>query len=94
MDEGEARSLATARLDALRAVPYAGLVDRLAGRVETDEVVGPSSARCQVEVQAVWDRREGENLRVIVSVDDGGLRAFAPVTEDFIVRPDGSFVGE
>jgi hypothetical protein len=31
---------------------------------------------------------------VIVNVDDGGFRAFVPLTADFIVGPDGSFVGE
>src|SRR5205807_9836250 len=35
----------------------------------------------------------GKNLRVIVSVDDGGLRAFVPLTDSFIVSPEGLFVG-
>ena len=30
----------------------------------------------------------------MVHVDDGGLRAFVPLTEDFIMAPDGSFIGE
>jgi len=94
VDESEARGLATVRLEALRAVSYSELVDRLAGRVETDGVVGPSGARYQLEVQGLWDRDVGESLRVIVSVDDGGVRAFAPVSDDFIVARDGSFVGE
>jgi len=29
-----------------------------------------------------------------VSIDDGGLRAFFPITDSFIVAQDGSFVGE
>ena len=28
------------------------------------------------------------------AIDDGGLRAFAPLSDDFIMAPDGSFVGE
>jgi hypothetical protein len=48
-----------------------------------------------VEVLALWDEgRPGGNLRVMVSIDDGGWRAFKPLTEDFIIAPDGSFVGE
>ncbi len=29
-----------------------------------------------------------------VGVDDGGLSAFFPPAEDFIMAPNGSFVGE
>jgi hypothetical protein len=42
----------------------------------------------------VWDDRTGGDLRVIGSIDDGGWRAFRPLSSDFIVRPDGTFVGE
>ena len=67
---------------------------RLAHSVETDEVVEASGVRYQVEVQGVWDNKDETNLRVIVSVDDRGLRAIAPITDDFIVASDGSFIGE
>jgi hypothetical protein len=58
------------------------------------EVRGPSGASYQIEVEAVWDDKAGGNLRVRVHIDDRGLRAFAPLTDDFIVAPNGSFVGE
>jgi len=46
-------------------------------------------------VQAFWDSpRQPGNLRVIVAIDDGGWRAFRPLSADFIVASDGSFVGE
>jgi hypothetical protein len=42
-----------------------------------------------------WDDSEHRNLRVMVSVDDGGWRSsLAPLSADFIVAPDGTFVGE
>ena len=31
---------------------------------------------------------------MMASIDDRGWRAFVPLTSDFIVRPDGTFVGE
>jgi hypothetical protein len=31
---------------------------------------------------------------VIVAIDDGRWRAFSPLSVDFIMAPDGSFVGE
>ncbi len=27
-------------------------------------------------------------------IDDGGLHAFAPLVDSFIMAPDGSFIGE
>ena len=93
MDTAEARAVAAVRLGELRIVPFAELKARFLDpeRQETGDVVAPSGARYQVEALAV---QEGENLRVMVSVDDGGWRSFAPVSDDFIVTPDGTFVGE
>ena len=58
------------------------------------ELVGPSGATYQVEVEALWDARPGGNIRVLGAIDDGGFRAFVPLTSDFILAPDGHFVGE
>jgi hypothetical protein len=63
-------------------------------RPETIEVRGKSGAVYQVQTQAVWDGGADGDLRIMVAVDDGGWRAFLPLSEDFIVAPDGSFVGE
>jgi hypothetical protein len=93
MNKEEARAILAAEIATLRTWSY----NELRG-LELDptggDVVAPSGARHQVEMDAVWDDKKGANLRVIVSVDDGGWRAFAPLSESFIVAPDGSFVGE
>jgi hypothetical protein len=64
------------------------------GDPENHEVAGPSGASYQIETQALWDDHPEGNLRVIVSIDDGGLRAFVPLTDDFILSKVGRFVGE
>lgn len=61
---------------------------------DTRTVVAESGVQYQVDVQAFWDSRQPGNLRVIVAIDDGGWRAFKPISTDFIVASDGSFVGE
>lgn len=43
----------------------------------------------QIEVQAFYDDPKTGTLRVIVAVDDGGLSAFMPLTEDFLIDPSG-----
>ncbi len=57
-------------------------------------VTAPSGKVYQVEIQAVWSRKKDGELMVCGAIDDGGLRAFVPLTMDFIIRPDGTFVGE
>jgi hypothetical protein len=94
MDREEARSVAQEQLAELRQATYAELVDRLLDKEEHAERLGASGARYSVESQAFWDDKQHGNLRVMVSIDDGGWRAFAPLSVDFIRAPDGSFVGE
>jgi len=95
VDLTEAGSIMDRYVTRLRALPYQELRRRVENEVvETSETIGPSETRYQLEVQAFWDDRAKCNIRVIVAIDDGGSRAFHPLTRDFIKAPDGSFVGE
>lgn len=91
MDKDEARQIAQEYLVELRQLSYQELCEL---KAETVERVGPSGAIYQVETLSFWDDDEGGDIRVIVSVDDGGWRAFHPLSEGFIMAPDGTFVGE
>jgi len=93
MDKAEARGLLEEQIERLRKLSYGDLRERLNGQ-ETFELRGPSGKTYQVEVQAFWEGSRDQNLRLMVSIDDGGWRAFAPLSSDFIIAPDGSFVGE
>ena len=97
MDKVEARTVLAAALEPLRQLTYDELVARMLDSIETIEVVGPSGASYQIELQGFWDdpRRPGEALRVLGAIDDGTLRAaFHPLDDGFLVAPDGSFLGE
>ena len=78
----------------LRTESYQTLVTHYLDGSHHRELVGESGVSYQVEILAVWDGLQPGNLRVIVAVDDGRWRAFIPLSEDFIIAPDGSFVGE
>lgn len=93
MNDRVAHELIYARLQRLRALSYAELI-AMVGRCEITEIVGHDGRQYQLQTQVCWDGRDGGNVRVIVSADDGGWRALIPLTEDFIIRPDGTFVGE
>lgn len=92
MNKAEARQIMSDRVRELRTLSYERLL-QLQSSIN-EEIEGASGARYQLEVQAFWDDKSKKTLRIVTSIDDGGLRAFAPMTESFIVAPDGSFVGE
>ena len=55
--------------------------------VETLEVRGASGTAYQVEVQFFWDDAMRRIVRVVGSIDDGGIRAFVPMTETLLISP-------
>lgn len=93
MDKVEAREILGGEVARLRGQSYSQL-NALNGDSRHIDIAGPSRTEYQVEIQAWWDDRKRQNLRVMVSIDDGGLRAIVPLRESFIIAPDGSFVGE
>lgn len=94
MDKTEARGIALTRLNELRQSSWADLRDRYLDQPQTVEAMRESGTTYQVETLAVWDGPVDGDLRVMVNIDDGGWRAFVPLGVDFIIAPDGSFVGE
>ncbi len=94
MDKAEALSILGAELEELRSASYSDLLGRLLDNEESFERVGASGTRYTVEIRAFWDGEAHGNLRVRAMIDDGGWRAFAPVIEDFVRAPNGSFVDE
>lgn len=85
----EARRLLDEHLDRVvrrgRDALAAGL-----GDVEAVEVSGPSGIHWQIETEVLWDGEEGGDLRVVASIDDGGLpRSIVPITQDRVVGPGG-----
>lgn len=54
----------------------------------------PPRTEYQVQIAVFFDDKENRNLRVRGAIDDGGWRALLPLCDDFIMAPDGSFIGE
>jgi hypothetical protein len=87
MDKGEAREIVRRVLDEFRGLPHSKLTE-LIGEPQHREEVGGSGTTYQVEIEALWDSDRGGDIRVMAAIDDGGWRAFAPLTDSFIVSPD------
>jgi hypothetical protein len=70
---------------------YTELVPLVESRhVETLEIRGASGAAYQIEVQFFWDDNRRRIVRVVGSIDDGGVRAFVPLTKTLLVSPPES----
>lgn len=93
MNKEEAKSVLAKLLGEYRAKTYNELLYLLETQ-DTSELKAESGRNYQLEFQAVWDDKKGGNLRIIGSIDDGGWRAFIPLTDGFIIAPNGEFVGE
>jgi hypothetical protein len=96
VDKQEALGVLERRLSKLRLESYSDLVAEWLDRSDLEQLPGQSGVVCQVKVEGDWDDpgQQGGNLRILGLIDDGGWRAFAPLTDSFIVAPDGSFIGE
>ena len=92
MDTVEARRLLEQQVARYRARRFEQLLPLLETPDTFDVTSGGTTY--QFEVQAIWDDRAEHHLRVLLSIDDGGWRAFAPMTDDFIIDSQGSFIGE
>ena len=62
--------------------------------METCEVTAESGTTYQLQSQVLWEGKAGGDIRVLVAVGAGGVSALKPLTDDFILAPDGSFVDE
>ena len=89
MNEQVAYAVIDAELGRLQELSYSDL-SALIGKVETKERVGGDGKTYQLEIQDFWDSKKGADVRLIVAADNGGWRAFKPLTGNFILRPDGS----
>ena len=89
MDRDEAKRLLTQELNALAARRYDELV-ALINHDDVNTLKGPSGITYQIETSVFWDSEQNRNLHIVASIDDGGWRAFVPLTDSLIMKPDGT----
>jgi hypothetical protein len=76
----------------LRSKHHAELAEKI-GKPECKEYIAHDGNRYQLETEVFWDSKKGGDLHVVVSADGGGVSAFRPVSDSFIMAPDGSLIG-
>ncbi|MFO0822533.1 MAG: hypothetical protein U0792_05335 [Gemmataceae bacterium] len=70
MDQIEARSVLLRHFAGWRGRSYRELIGLL-GNQGSDEVLGPSGAAYQIEVEVLWEGKPKGPVRVVGSIDDG-----------------------
>jgi hypothetical protein len=91
VDKSEARSVLREYMARYKARSYAELADKIS-RLDVCEARGASGTNYQIEIQVVWDDKQRRTLRVLGAIDDGSLRAFLPLCEDFVMKQDGTIL--
>jgi hypothetical protein len=86
MDAVVARELVAQGVAKLEVLSYSDAKALIGREPRTKEVIARDSKRYQFETQMFWDSKQDGDIRIICSVDDGGIRAFAPLTESILIR--------
>lgn len=86
MNRTQAIAILRRHLDQLEALGYDALSSRV-GANDASEDKGETGAPYQIELSVVWDHGPNGAIRIIGSIDDGGLRALVPLTDSRLVQP-------
>ncbi len=93
MNKIEAVEILERELVQYRKLPYSDLVKKM-GEQETFEKINERGEKFQVEVDFFFDNEEEKTIRVLAMLSYSLWTDFSPVSRDFIVAPNGKFVGE
>jgi len=94
MDKSEATKILQWHISRYRAKPYAELV-RLIGNAQVHVTTSVSGTKYTLEFDVLRDSDPDGDIRVIGEIDDGTFpSSFWPLCDDFILSPDGKFVGK
>ena len=91
MNKAEAKSILSKELKAFAARPYSELIE-LINQTEVKSVLSELGISYQNEINVFWDSEPEKDLCIIGSIDDGGWRAFLPLTDSLIMKPDGTLL--
>jgi hypothetical protein len=88
MDNTEALAVLDQQLALLVRRPYAELA-AIVDQPQSAHANGSSGTAYQIEFNVFYDSAAKGDLRIVGSIDDGGWRAFVPLTKTAIMKPTG-----
>jgi len=93
VNKAEATSIIENELAQYRKLPYEELVWKI-GEQETFEKMNEKGEDYQIEIDFFFDDEKEKTLRVVGMISYSFWTDFSPVCSDFIIAPDGKFIGE
>lgn len=93
MEKEEAIKILEDKLSEYRKLSYPELVGKI-GEPETLEVKNKNCEDYRIEIEFFYDGHEETDLRVSGAISYSGWTDFFLVCSDFIISPNGEFVGE
>lgn len=57
-----------------------------------ETIIGTDGKEYQMQIQAFWDDKPNEVLRMWISIDDGGWRAFIPMNRCFLIDKNNNII--
>lgn len=83
----EAYALLADSLAPFQERSHAELAAMIDAEPVTFEREGATGRKYQIEIQVFWDDQPGGDVRILGAIDEGGLRAFFPLTDTFLRSP-------
>ena len=94
MDNSEAIEILIEELDKYREKPYSELKTLVSEKPIGKEVRTYNDADYNVEVVINWNEEEDGDIRVLAYIEDGEMRSFIPLSNQFIKTPEDTFLDE
>ncbi len=94
MDKQEAIKLLENELELFRPISHQDLQKNIEKEPVTREVTSKDGKKYHIEIITHWDDKPDGDIRVHGCIDDGGLRAYFPLSSDFIKSPANEFIDE
>ena len=77
----------------IKSLPISEVKTRLADpRQHCISLRGESGSEYQIEIEPLQVSNDGQELELLGSIDDGRLRAFAPLSQTIAIRWDGTAI--
>ena len=88
MDKTEAIEIAEKELESYRVMSYAEIAKKI-GEAESFERISDRGEPYQIEFDFFYDDKLDKSIRVIGMVSHSAWTDFSPVSNDFIIAPNG-----
>lgn len=93
MIKDEALEIIETCLGKYRQSDYSELILKI-GKQEIFEGFGRDGRKYQIEIDFFFDDEITKNLRVTAMISYSLVTDFSPIVSDFIIAPNGKFIGE